>query len=217
MVVLDYRSSIFEYHAAFDVYGDPSKRTELTNFLNNLPPGKILLMAVKDGAVLSKDLALALQKHGVSALFATESRNDARSSMAAIVFTSNVSKNWEVSVSGIGPSQTSKIYKDILIFHDLKGIDDCSEEMGMRTGRIPDSRITAPSSYSQYYTGSKGRLHHKNGYCSRVNSPLSHSLQVMLIMISLVVRQFSTVRVTWYGPFLAATRYIKKISTVTFD
>ena len=216
VVVLDYRSGIFEYRAVFDVFGDPSKRTELSNFLNNLPAGKILLMAVKDGAVLSKDLALALQKHGVSPLFATESRDDSRSSMAAIAFTSNVRKSWEVSVSGISPSQTSTIYKDILIYHDLKGRDDCSEELGMRTGRIRDSRISVASRYSQHYAGYKARLHNANGYCSKVNSPISHYLQVILIMLSLVVAHCSTIQVNRYDPLLAVTRYIQKISTDTF-
>ncbi|XP_029202215.2 uncharacterized protein LOC114966489 [Acropora millepora] len=46
---------------------------------------------------------------------------------------------------------------------------DCEAPMGMENGRIPDSALTAASSYSASYSASKGRLNHDTTYLARTN------------------------------------------------
>ena len=68
------------------MYGDASSRNLLATFLDNLPSGKLLLMAAREGVNIDSDLALALHKVGVSATFATSPVPDVFLSLAYVGF-----------------------------------------------------------------------------------------------------------------------------------
>ena len=141
-------------------------------------------MAVKDGVAFDSSSAQALQRYGVSATFATTSLPKPRCSMAAIAYTSDERKEWEMSVNKVGGTGASIIEKTIHIFRELDGSDDCSQEMGIQTKKIPDSAFTATSIWHNYASHSpyRARLQQNSypGWCARKNSPVSDYLQVDL-------------------------------------
>ena len=168
IAVFDFRSSMLETRIGYDIYGDPSTRSKMATFLNSLPPAKLLLMAARDSVTMSTDLTLALQKVGVSATFATTSPPKDRLSMAAIFYTGDTRHFWEKTVNKVGGSGSSKIHKVLYLYRDRKSTDDCSEEMGMRTGKIPDNKITS----NYVFEGNAGafgpqnaRLHNSQSWC----------------------------------------------------
>ena len=184
IVLFDYRSGLYEGRIAYDVYGNSSARTDLANFLNALPSRKILLMAVKEAVIFDSSSAKALQRYGVSSTFATTNVKNISLSMAAIAYTGGERKDWEMSVNKEGGTKASIIEKTIHIFRDLDGKDDCSQEMGIQTGKIPDSAFSAKSIWdndNRYYPH-RARLNGKlfPGWCSRRNSRVSDYLQVDL-------------------------------------
>ena len=183
IVLFDYRSGLFEHRMNYDVIGSTVHQDNLATFLNNLPSGKILFMSAKDAVNMSSNLALALQKVGVSATFATSPVPSVYMSLAYVGYTGQVRKDWEKSVNKIGGSGASIIEFSIKTFHERDGIDDCSNELGVRTRKIPDSRFYAKTVWSndndhKPYTA---RLHlSKPGWCSGSNEPVSEYLQVDL-------------------------------------
>ena len=183
VVLFDYRSGLFEYRKTYDVYGDAASSNLLATFLDNLPSGKLLLMAAKEVVNIDSNLALALQKVGVSATFATSPVPSAYMSLAFVGYTGQVRKYWEKSVSKIGGLKGSSIKVSIKTFHEQDGIDDCSNELGVRTRKIPDSRFYAKTSFlnDNDYQPYLARLHYYGpGWCSYQNTPVSEYLQVDL-------------------------------------
>eukprot|EP00794_Sanderia_malayensis_P015161 gene15161-16720_t len=184
IVVLDYRSGIVEHISSYVRYGLSSERWELTKLLNSLPPGKIVCMAVQHKVVLDGSLAQDLQSHGISATFATPTPSKAKCSMASVSFTGPNRKPWEMSFSPANCVGKSKIEVKINVFQDLKGINDCSNEMGIRTNKLPDSRLTGSSFYSvsgKDFATKNARLHKSTGvWCSASHAPLWHFIQVDL-------------------------------------
>ena len=141
-------------------------------------------MAVKDAVTFDSSSAQALQRYGVSATFATTSLPKPQCSMAAIAYTGKERKEWEMSVNKVGGTGASIIEKTIHVFRDLDGSDDCSQEMGIQTKKIPDSAFTAKSIFGNdagHYPH-RARLNEKMypGWCSTSNSPVSDYLQVDL-------------------------------------
>eukprot|EP00794_Sanderia_malayensis_P015937 gene15937-17538_t len=182
IVLFDYHSAIFEHRSTYNVYRYSSARDGLTTLLNNPPSGKILFMSVKDSVTINTNLASALQKHGVSVTFATSPIPKSRCSMASVSYTGQNRKSWEKSESHENCSeQVSTIKTKIYIFRDFKGINDCSEEMGSRTAKLPNSRFSAPSIWDNYHPPSQARLYKvAPGWCAANGAPLSHHLQIDL-------------------------------------
>ena len=140
----------------------------MANFLNELPSGKLLLMSVKDAIGMSTNLALALQKVGVSATFATTSYPKTRLSLATVLHTGGKRFAWEVSKNKVGGTGASVINRKLYSFREFEGIDECNEEMGIRTGRLKDDRITSkyvfngnPTHWAPHFA----RLHNTKSWC----------------------------------------------------
>eukprot|EP00795_Rhopilema_esculentum_P010306 gene10306-19004_t len=183
VVLFDYRSGLLEYRKTYDIYGVLSSRDLLATFLNNLPSGKLLLMAARIAVNINSNLALALQKVGVSATFATTPVPRVYMSLAYVGYTGQVRKDWEKTVNKIGGSGASIIEVSIKTFHERDGIDDCSNELGVRTRKIPDSRFYAKTVWGNdnYHKPYLARLHYYGpGWCSYYNTPVSEYLQVDL-------------------------------------
>lgn len=189
-VIFDYRSGMFEHKSSYDVYGSSNARIDLAAFLNGLTPGKILFMAVKDAVTLDKNSALALQKYGVSATFASTSLPKPRCSMVTIVYTGTERKEWEKSINKVGGTGgASVIEATIYTFREQDGKDDCSNEIGIQSKKIPDSAFTAPSTWKNdaNHRPHKGRLNDPPvGWCSAINAPISTYLQVDLGQVKIV-------------------------------
>eukprot|EP00795_Rhopilema_esculentum_P002307 gene2307-17933_t len=190
LVLFDYRSGIYEKRESYDIFEVPSTRTDLTAVLNSLPPGKILFMAACDAVVIDSNLAEALQKVGVSATFATSPAPAERMSLAYVGYTGPERKHWEKSVNKIGGTGASTLEVTINPFTDRSGYGDCSDELGLRTWKIPDS-----SFYAKSYWGNDanhrplfGRLQNISaaGWCSFANTAVSEYLQVDLGRVKLV-------------------------------
>ena len=181
-VLFDYRNGIYEHRSTYDVYDSTAQRTNLASFLNGLTQGKILFMVAANAVIFDASSALALQRYGVSASFATASLPSPRCSMAAIVYTGGDRKRWEQSINKAGGTGASIIQTTIYLFRDLRGKDDCSKEMGIQTRRIPDSAFTAPSTWFNQddHKPYQARLHEQScpGWCSGADSPLSDYLQI---------------------------------------
>ena len=118
-VVFDHRSGVLETRKVFDVLASSTIQNELATYLNGLPPGKILLMAIKDAVAINSFLATALQKYGVSATMATPSLPKSRVSMATVAYTGSERKDWEKSVNKVGGQGASKLNAKIKIFREL--------------------------------------------------------------------------------------------------
>ena len=182
VVLFDYRSGIYEHKSSYDVYAGSGARTNLANFLNGLTSHKILLTAVKKRVEFDTSSAQALQRYGVSATFATTSLPKPDCSMATIAYTGEERKEWEMSVNKLGGEGASIIEKTIHIFRELDGSDDCSQEMGIQTNKIPDSAFTATTTYRNDagHSPYQARLHQNSyaGWCSEAQRPVSDYLQV---------------------------------------
>ena len=184
-VLFDYRSGLFESKETFDI----TQQTDFANFLNNLATDKILLMAVKDSAVYDQKCSLALLRLGFSAKYATPNPATSRSSMAAVIFTGQERKSWETINFKIGGTGASVVKMNINVFRDFKGTGDCSEELGIRTGKIANSRFHSKSIYSNdnNHAGYQARLHkYTPGWCAAFNAPVSDFLQVDLGLPKLI-------------------------------
>ena len=182
-VLFDYRSGIYEHRNSYDTWGSSAARSSLATFLNSLASQKILFMAVKDAVTFDSSSAQALQRYGVSATFATTSLPKSQCSMAAIAYTGKERKEWEMSVNKVGGGERASIIeKTIHIFRELDGSDDCSQEMGIQTKKIPDSAFTATTTYRDDagHSPYRARLHENAypGWCSEVQRPVSDYLQV---------------------------------------
>lgn len=181
VVVFDYKSSVPETQVSFDVHGSIAARNELADFINSIPPNRILLMAVKDAIGMNNNLALALQKVGVSATFATTSLPKTRLSMATVTYTGEARYSWEKSINKLGGTGASVIQTIIYSFRDFEGIDECYEEMGLRTRKLTDDKLSAISVFrgsASLYAPSFARLHNTKAWCS--GSTLSDYIQVDL-------------------------------------
>ena len=184
IVLFDYLSGIFEHSQVFSILSNAAQQDALAAYLNNMPEGKILFMAARDAVSINDNLALALQKRGVSATFATTKLPKNRCSMAAVVYTGKERKSWEISVSNANCQGASIIDTKIHPFHDLQGNNDCSQEMGLRTGQLPDSRFTAASKWDvgDNFAPHQARLHNGGGsirgWCTMNNAPVSEYLQI---------------------------------------
>eukprot|EP00795_Rhopilema_esculentum_P000852 gene852-10600_t len=189
VVLFDYRSGLFEEKTSYRIYGHPDQRVQLTSFLNNLPDGKILFLSAKDSVYIDNDLAVALQKIGVSATFAIDSPPTSKMSLAFVGFTGQERKIWEKSINNLGGSGGSPLQVTINTFVDRDGVNDCSDELGIRVKRIPQARFFATSVLKsdvdfQPYAAS---LHHKTQWCSKTYSTVSKEyLQVDLGVVKLV-------------------------------
>ena len=189
-VLFDYRSGVYEHRSSYDVYGFANARTTLTNFLNGLTSGKILFMSVRDSVTLDKSSAMVLQRFGVSATFATTSLPKSRCSMATVAYTGGERKEWEQSINKVGGTGASVIEKTIYIFRELDGRDDCSQEMGIQSRKIPDSAFSAKSIWNNDagHFPNRARLHNRrySGWCSAKDSPVTDYLQVDIGTVKLL-------------------------------
>ena len=190
LVIFDYRSGIYEKRGSYDILEVASARTDLAAVLNSLPPGKILFMAAHDAVELDSNLAEALQKVGVSATFAASPAPSKRMTLAYVGYTGPERKHWEKSVNKIGGTGALTLEVTINSFTDRSGYGDCSDELGLRTWKIPDSRFYAKSYWANdaNHRPLFGRLHNTStaGWCSFLNTPVSEYLQVDLGRVKLV-------------------------------
>ena len=191
IVLFDYLSGIFEHSQSFSILSNAAQQDALAAYLNDMPEGKILFMAARDAVSINSNLALALQKQGVSATFATTKLPKNRCSMAAVAYTGKERKSWEISVSNANCQGASIIDTKIHPFHDLKGNNDCSQEMGLRTGQLPDSRFAAASKWmnDDNYAPHQARLHNGGGWirgwCTMGHAPVSEYLQIDFGLVQL--------------------------------
>ena len=141
-------------------------------------------MSVKDGVAFDASSATALQRFGVSATFATTSLPKSRCSMAAVAYTGEERKEWEQSINKVGGTGASVIEKTIYIFRELDGRDDCSQEMGIQSRKIPDSAFSANSIWDNDAIAFpyRARLQETSyaGWCAGRNAPVSDYLQIDL-------------------------------------
>lgn len=182
-VVYDYQSGLHETSVGYAVYDSSAARTNLADFLNGLTSGKTLFMAARSAVKFDSSSAEALQRYGVSATFATTSLPKARCSMVALASTDTERKDWEGAVNKVGGTGASEIETTIFIFRDLNGRDDCSQEMGIQTRKIPDSAFSATSVWENHlnHMAHAARLYkYGPGWCSASYTPLSHYLQIDL-------------------------------------
>ena len=210
-VLFDYRSGIYEHRSSYDTYGYASHRTKLTNFLNGLTHGKILFLVAANAVRLDASSALALQRYGVSASFATANLPSPRCSMAAVAYSGGDRKEWEQSINkgtGGGPSIIETI---IYLFRDLQGKDDCSQEIGIQKRRFPDSAFTSQSTWynNDHFRPYRAKLHDQSypGWCSAAGTPVSHYLQIDLGSVKTV----TGLAIQGHGTHLGAN-YITKFS-----
>ena len=183
VVLFDYRSGLYEHSSTYDVLLNPIRMADLTKFLNNLSPGKILFMASKGAVSFDVSTASALQRYGVSARFATTNLPKFHVSMATVAFTGPERKDWERSVHNVDATGALTLEINIYSFRDANGKDDCTNEIGVQTRRFPNSRFFAESSWKDRsdHGPSRARLHHKTaGWCSKENAPVSEFLQIDL-------------------------------------
>ena len=189
-VLFDYWSGIYEHRNSYNVYYSDAAKNNLASFLNGLASGKILFMASRDAVEFNASSALALQRYGVSATFATTKLPKARCSMAAIAYTGGERKRWEQSMNKVGGTEASIIETIIYLFRDLRGKDDCSQEMGVQTRRIPNSAFTAKSTWhnDERHKPYRAKLHEQlhPGWCSGANSPVTDYLQIDLGSIKIL-------------------------------
>ena len=147
-------------------------------------------MSAKDSIIFDASSATALKRFGVSATFATTSLPKSRCSMAAVAYTGGERKEWEQSVNKVGGTGASVIEKTIYIFRELDGRDDCSQEMGIQSRKIPDSAFSAKSIWDNDAIASpyRARLHETSyaGWCAGINAPVSDYLQIDLGTIKIV-------------------------------
>ena len=126
---------------------------------------------------INAGMAQALQKHGVSATFARANSNGAIS-LASISFTGMARKNWEISVNrGTGGAGPSNIDKSIYIFHDLKGTDECSEEMGLRSYHLDDAKKKSKTNANDREASSGRLIGSGKAWCGTASLPKDY-LQV---------------------------------------
>lgn len=90
-----------------------------------------------------------------------------------------------------GTSGASVITTKVHAFRDFESSDlACDEEMGLRSGRLSDSRFTAKSVYSildKSYAAYQARLHKEiPGWCCKAASPVSDYLQIDLSTIKVL-------------------------------
>lgn len=184
VVLFDYLSGIFEHSQSFTVLENAAQQDALAAYLNSVPDGKILCIAARDAVTINDNLALALQKQGVSATFATTKLPKSKCSLAAVVYTGKERKSWEISVNNANCQGASIIDTKLHPFHDLQGNNDCSQEMGIRTGKLPDSRFTAKSKWNNdvNHGPQHARLQYKGvgipGWCTSSGAPVSEFLQI---------------------------------------
>ena len=160
LALFDYRSGLFEHKKTFDIFlNGGTARSELANYLNSLPDGKIILMVTKDAVRMSTTLATALQKFGVSATFASSPMETYGKSMVNIAFSGRERKSWETSINKLGGTGGSFLNTEVRLFQESRSHGCCSEELGLRTGEISDSQISSPSHLSRYHPPEGGRLY----------------------------------------------------------
>ena len=181
--VFDYRSGIREDMRWYDLAQSREVNAQFVSRLRNVGSGKIIFFASRGKVNQTLDSATTLRRYGVAAGFASINTNRPYASMATIAYTGNEQKSWEKSLyskDGEGLVIETSIHR----FRDLDGEDDCTQELGIRTGKIPDSRFTASSVWRNEAANMpfRARLHEKryNGWCSAEGSPLSHYIQVDL-------------------------------------
>lgn len=181
LVLVDYKSGIIERQALYDIHEYSASRDALAADLNSLQSNKVLLLAAKDSIGINYDLSLALQKVGVSVSFAKVIMPQQRLSLATIAYTGSKRYPWETSIDKVKGEGTSVLEKTIYSFRDFNGIQECYEEMGLRTRKVPDERITAVSIHqgdpAQWKPG-YARLHNTAQWCS--GSPISDYIQIDL-------------------------------------
>ena len=189
VVLFDYRSGLFEEATKYQIDGSSKEREQLTSYLNNLPNGKILFLSAKGSVDIDSNLADALQKIGVSATFATTPVPKKRMSLAFVGFTGQERKIWEKSINKLGGSGGSTLQVTINTFVDRDGVNDCSDELGIRVKRIPPARFFATSvlSSSANYEPFFASLHQNTQWCSKTYTTVSKEyLQVDLGVVKLV-------------------------------
>ena len=179
VVLYDYRSGLYEHRSTYDVHGSTTENANLQQFLNGLKGGKLLLMSVRDAVTFDENAATALQLFGVSATFANAASSMPRRSMASITYTGQERKAWEISVNKDGGKGPSAVQQNIMLFRELSGRDDCSQELGAQNWEIPNTAFTAQSNMGSDYQPFYGRLQkHSNGWCSGRGTSVSEYIQV---------------------------------------
>lgn len=186
-VLFDYYSGMYENRSAFNVYGFATERKRLVAYVNGLPSGKILFIAVQGIVSFKTATVQLLQGLGVSASFATECTGKRNASMVAAVYTGTKRKDWEQTVNREANTGPSTLEKSIHVFRDLDGRHDCSLEMGFRNGRIPDSAFSVQSVAGATQKPHHARLHAKSrGWCSVPGYPASANLKIDIGLARLV-------------------------------
>lgn len=86
----------------YNTYTYPRDQTLMTDYLNNVQSGKVLLIAVRGRVKLSPDLAAALWRYGVSYSFTSLAVDNVHMSLAVVAHTGGIRKSWEDVIEKIG-------------------------------------------------------------------------------------------------------------------
>lgn len=194
MQILDMRSGLFEDLHLLNtaVYASLKK---LTRTLLNLPPKKIVILASRGKTKLDVNASLALQRWGMSAVYTTAAMQDGYANVLMVVHTGKANNAWDRFAYDTAGGKI-EIEVSIPTYLELDGKEDCSEELGIYTGKIPDSRFYASSSYYSWYqsyynpanpgsnsqTRFSARLHYTGtkAWCSASQAAMSEYIQVDL-------------------------------------
>ena len=180
--VYDYRSGLREDMASYNLAQSDDVNGKLVERLSKLPPGKIVLFVSRGKVKLKVNSTTLLQKHGVSAGFASTASTDLYATMVTIGYTGSERKSWEKSLYSMSGGEMV-IETSINIFVDV-GSKHYSQELGIRTGKIPDSSFTASSVWNNQnsYMAFRARLHERDygGWCSGEAPAPSHFIQTDL-------------------------------------
>ena len=182
--VYDYRSGLREDERWHNVVQGQHVNDQLVSRLSQVKSGKMVVFVSRGNVKLTANSAAVLHRYGVTAGFATAALGESHAGMVTIAYTGSERKSWETSLfSKDGDGLV--IETSIRTFLDLDGKNDCSQELGIRTGKIPDSRFTASSVWRNEDANMafRGRLNdrlHYSGWCSAEGAPISHFIQVDL-------------------------------------
>ena len=181
--VYDYRSGLREDMASYNLAQSDDVNEKFVERLSKLPPGKIVLFVSRGKVKLKVNSATLLQRHGVSAGFASTASIDIYATMVTITHTGSERKSWEKSLYSMSGGEMV-IETRIKAFVDMGNKNDCSQELGIRTGKIPDSSFTASLVWSNQnaYKAFRARLYERDygGWCSGEPPALSQFIQVDL-------------------------------------
>ncbi|KAL9978634.1 hypothetical protein ACROYT_G016171 [Oculina patagonica] len=152
---------------AFDTYGVVKAGTSVANYLNRLHGNKIVLVAVQDSADTYGSAAIgALKRLGAREPIILEFR----SSFALAGFTGSSLPSW------VSQAQNKRYKGPSVLLVTIEGGCSCFLPLGMESRHLPDSTLSASSSYNANHAPQRSRLNtvpskgKVGAWCARKNN-----------------------------------------------